>query len=287
MSEVYVLLVGSTGVGKSAHVRLLTGDEKVKVSDGAKSCTTEMSIYTGSNGYNYIDTVGAEDSENLSDEFVLNQTQRDLYKAKVKKMKIIWISNPNERESSTLQKQARYIGVIDKDIWKSVLAIVKQPSVDLETESQGIKTAIKEYCKKPDIPVPVIGYRNIDWVKSAPKRILPLSFEDRAEEYWLYSNEIHDLIIQKLNSLQATELYFEEKKCQKCSLVGEPRFSDDVKCHLDAKKVHKNGVEPKQVHPGEKQPIHDPSHKLEWYHPDDSLHHPGQAEKFHDKAHSQ
>ncbi|ETO00516.1 hypothetical protein RFI_36924 [Reticulomyxa filosa] len=164
MSEVHVLLVGSTGVGKSAHIRLLTGDEKVKVSDGAKSCTMEMSIYTGSNGYNYIDTVGAEDSRNLSDEYVLNQTQRDLYKAKVKKVKIIWISNPNERESSTLQRQARYIGVIDKGIWKSVLAIVKQPGFDLESQSQGIQTAINEYRKAPGIPVPVIGYVNIDWV---------------------------------------------------------------------------------------------------------------------------
>ncbi|ETO12065.1 hypothetical protein RFI_25312 [Reticulomyxa filosa] len=90
--------------------------------------------------------------------------------------------------------------------------------------------------------------------------------------------------MKKLNELQTTELHFEEKKCKNCSLIGDPRFSDDVSCHLLATKVHKNGVEPKQVHFGTKKAIHASNYDLEWYHPDDSLVHPGNKEKFHDKS---
>ncbi|ETO35469.1 hypothetical protein RFI_01594 [Reticulomyxa filosa] len=90
--------------------------------------------------------------------------------------------------------------------------------------------------------------------------------------------------MKKLNELQTTELHFEEKKCKNCNLIGDPRFSDDVSCHLLATKVHQNGVEPKQVHFGTKKAIHAPNYELEWYHPDDSLVHPGDKEKFHDKS---
>ncbi|ETO12064.1 hypothetical protein RFI_25311 [Reticulomyxa filosa] len=134
-----------------------------------------MSVYAGSDGYNYIDTVGAEDSRNLSDAYVLNQAQRDLYKRKVKQVKVIWISNPNERESSTIQRQAKYIGAIDKDIWKSVLVVIREPGFQLESKGQGIQTAIREYSNTSDIiTVPVIGYLNIDWVKDSPEYILHL-----------------------------------------------------------------------------------------------------------------
>ncbi|ETO23859.1 hypothetical protein RFI_13310 [Reticulomyxa filosa] len=171
----HVQLVGSTGVGKSAHISLLTGTE-VKVSDGAKSCTMETSMYEGKDDRCYIDTVGVEDSRKISDKKILNETQRDLMKHKVKRLKVIWIVNANSRETSTLQKQARFIKSMHAEIWKSVILIVRDPGTNLDRTSQGAREAIKEYGGSIFVAqIPVLGYTNIDWQKDVPTFVPRLS----------------------------------------------------------------------------------------------------------------
>jgi len=52
-----VLLVGSTGVGKSSIIKLLTGNENVKTSDAAVGCTLEYATWE-TNGWHFTDTIG-------------------------------------------------------------------------------------------------------------------------------------------------------------------------------------------------------------------------------------
>ncbi|ETO18727.1 hypothetical protein RFI_18528, partial [Reticulomyxa filosa] len=104
---------------------------------------------------------------------------------------------------------------------------------------------------------------------------------ERHEIGYYTSAEILKLLTSKLNEIGSCEINFEIKKCTKCGLECDPRYSDDISCHIAAVSAHdKNGVT-ERIHIGNKKKVHDRNYRKEWYHPSPLLVHPSGKEWYH------
>ena len=96
--EYAVVVVGTTGAGKSSVVSLFCG-KKVQVSDSTISCTKDVTIFPEieSNDYDpitnrsWVDTQGTDDSAmDDTDEKILKKIFKKLYDKKLQDVLILW-----------------------------------------------------------------------------------------------------------------------------------------------------------------------------------------------------
>ena len=137
-----VLVIGTTGTGKSSTISKCTGQD-VLVSSQSNSVTRKCQIFPDlSNSCQpvWIDTVGYDDTSRIDDEESFKNVLKFIQKEKLLKIKaIIWTILPQERKDARLQRQAEFINRFrEEEIWRNVIIVAKQPgSFSLEKACQG------------------------------------------------------------------------------------------------------------------------------------------------------
>ena len=101
-----ILVIGTTGTGKSATISKCTG-QTVEVSDQADSVTRKCQIFSDlkkSSRPVWIDTVGYDDTTRLDDEESFKSVLKFIQEENLLKIKaIIWTILPQERKDARLQ----------------------------------------------------------------------------------------------------------------------------------------------------------------------------------------
>lgn len=246
------LVVGSTGVGKSSFVNLFADGKKALVSGDGKSCTKAISCYESKctdardQTFLLIDTIGYEDSDGLTNEEISTETVRFINKQQIDSIIIFWMMNGEEKATSTLQKQAQFINSFRTTyIWHSCVIIVKEATKkSLSKKSQGARTAIEKIVNSNVNTNDIIkfGYKCIDWLKGdSLEDIEDLTPEQKKTRNILNEDGVRKLILEKSSLIDYCQVIFENHKCIKCGLIGDPRCLSPY-CHF--------GTKPKKIHPG-------------------------------------
>ena len=101
-----ILVIGTTGTGKSSTISKCTG-QSVEVSDRADSVTRKCQIFSDLNKSSrpvWIDTVGYDDTTRLDDEESFKSVLKFIQEENLLKIKaIIWTILPQERKDARLQ----------------------------------------------------------------------------------------------------------------------------------------------------------------------------------------
>ena len=101
-----ILVIGTTGTGKSSTISKCTG-QSLEVSDRADSVTRKCQIFSDLNTSSrpvWIDTVGYDDTNRLDDEESFKSVLKFIQEENLLKIKaIIWTILPQERKDARLQ----------------------------------------------------------------------------------------------------------------------------------------------------------------------------------------
>ena len=104
-----ILVIGTTGTGKSSTISKCTG-QSVEVSDRADSVTRKCQIFADLKKPSrpvWIDTVGYDDTTRLDDEESFKRVLKFIQEENLLKIKaIIWTILPQERKDARLQVSA-------------------------------------------------------------------------------------------------------------------------------------------------------------------------------------
>ena len=237
-----VLVVGSTGAGKSTLISILTG-QPVQTSNNANSTTKESETFQSClvcPGMNFVDTRGFEDSEQESDDNIFLDMIRFLNDNNLARMKaVIWCVNPNSKCSATLQRQAKFISSFDPEIWKNVIIQVKmpRPGQSLTEQAQGSVTA-GETNGGPGISRSVIGFTLKETIDES---FCSLLTNEHCEKFLYWDHErVRQQFEEKLSSIGAPiQVVFSEKQCLDCGVRGDPRLVNQ-RCHYEMGWEHRS-----------------------------------------------
>ena len=113
-----ILVIGTTGTGKSATISKCTG-QSVEVNDQADSVTRKCQIFSDLKKPSrpvWIDTVGYDDTTRVDDEESFKSVLKFIQEENLLKIKaIIWTILPQERKDARLQVTTYYgLGIILK-----------------------------------------------------------------------------------------------------------------------------------------------------------------------------
>jgi len=121
-----IILVGSTGTGKSSTIKKCTGQDVI-VGDGHQSVTKCCEVYYDENGYGWVDTEGMDDVTK-DDTEIFQDILQFLNRHNLTSVKaILWTVHLGTiRKDATLCKQAKFINAFaDKSIWNNVIIVCK------------------------------------------------------------------------------------------------------------------------------------------------------------------
>ena len=162
-----VLVIGTTGTGKSSTISKCTGQD-VLVSSQSNSVTRKCQIFPDlSNSCQpvWIDTVGYDDTSRIDDEESFKNVLKFIQKEKLLKIKaIIWTILPQERKDARLQRQAEFINRFrEQEIWRNVIIVAKQPgSFSLEKACQGAEESAKMFSPEGVRTFQKLGFTYLD-----------------------------------------------------------------------------------------------------------------------------
>jgi len=133
-----VLVVGTTGTGKTSTVNIFTGNNLL-VGDTAQAVTAgtvavEDKLHPGAPVW--VDSPGWSDTEGRSDMLVFKELLRHMQDNKLYRLKaVVWCVLPQPRMDALLQAQARFIEMFSQGgksgtIWTNVLIICKGKARD-------------------------------------------------------------------------------------------------------------------------------------------------------------
>jgi len=146
MSDSCILVVGSTGTGKSTLIGMCTG-MSVSTSGGTSECTLDIQAFQeigNETGPVWIDSVGFDGTDtNRSDEEAFQYVLRFLQEQKISHVVgIIWTVNPDDREAAKLQEQAKLINKFkEEDVWSNVIVAVKKTRGNARKDGAGALAA--------------------------------------------------------------------------------------------------------------------------------------------------
>jgi len=256
-----ILVVGTTGTGKSSTISKYTG-QNCTVSDGAHSATRQCASFPDCRGLHlpvWVDTRGYDDSADLSDQDSYRDLLKFLSSERLLKVKaIVWTVNSQERKDARLRRQADFINQFkDIEIWDNVIIVVKSPvSYNLKQGSQGAQEAAKYYAGEFS-KLQVLGFTYLDdkIPEHIRSKLLELGPEERHERLILTDAEVVQQIDSALRNIDApVQVIFEDKQCTACGIIGDKRLLPDF-CHLEQGFRHAGKL--KHYHPEE----------IEGYHP--------------------
>lgn len=238
-----IIVVGSTGTGKSSTVGKITG-AKTKSGSGHERVTTQCEIHRSLSNDNepvWVDTVGWDDAE-CEDDDTFKDILRFIDQYNITRVKaVIWNVVPNVRRDALLTGQARLINLFKEgDIWDNVVVVAKQ-SLNPEVDCQGAVKAAQLYTDKELLH---IGYRfHDDPTVSAAQRDSFRNDQARSLFNVKTDEEIRSLIKEKLSQVgPAVQVVFKTRRCLDCSASGDQRLLPSH-CHMESHFIHQGKVE--------------------------------------------
>jgi len=239
--ESCVLVVGTTGTGKTSTVNIYTGSH-LKVGEGAQAVTgttvtVRDSLHPGHPSW--IDNPGWADTEGRSDAGVFKELLRHMQNNKIYKVKaVVWCVMPQPRMDAILQAQADFIDMftVEKDkgrIWNNVVIICKgKLSKNQAEDCQGARMAAKKAYIHAN-PVS-LGYEFVsdDVLEGTTEKLRKETLR------MLTDNEIRNELEEVFSKLpECVQVVFANQQCQACGQTGDPRLMED-QCHRDKKAGH-------------------------------------------------
>jgi len=273
-SKECILVIGTTGTGKSSTIRQVTG-HTVRVSSSAESVTRQCEVFTdprsGDGGAVWIDTVGYDDTGNKDDEEIFRNILKFIQSHDLTKVRaIVWTVLPQERRDARMQRQAEFINRFrEENIWANVIIIVKQPGpgqTSLERTSQGSVEAARMFSEQGITGDRVMGFTYLD--DSVPpdfQAVLDsLDADKRRSMLYLSSEEVNARVREAVSGIrEPVKVIFEDSQCEDCGVIGDKRLLPDF-CHME--RIYDHPQPLKHFHPEE----------LRSYHPlPEETHHPG------------
>jgi len=236
-----VLLLGSTGTGKSSTINKCTG-QSIKIGDGYKPVTTHCDSYPTYENLTWIDTMGFDDPD-IDDNETFQDMLRYLHRQNLTKVKaIIWTVHPGTiRQDATLNKQAKLIDMFaEKDIWNNVIIICKQ-SMNPEYDARG---AIQASCNYNNLPkLKVTGYRFLDDPSFTAEQynLMEENIELRKVSNVLDNKDVRSRVLQKIEEIPTSiQIIFKDYRCRACGVEGDHRLLP-LFCHMEKESVHPGG----------------------------------------------
>jgi len=234
-----ILVVGTTGTGKTSTVNIYTGNN-LKVGHSAHAETGETITVEDKNHPGapaWIDNPGWSDTEGRSDAIVFKDLLKHMQTSKLHKVAaVVWCVLPQIRMDSVLQAQARFIDMFtDKGrIWSNVIILCKGKG-PAESAAEDCKGAVMA-AKKANVHAEP---RTVGYQFATAKVLAGASEEFRREELRsLTDPEIREKLEAELSSLPPSiQVVFANKRCQACGQTGDPRLMEDT-CHRGLKKGH-------------------------------------------------
>jgi len=241
-----VLVVGTTGTGKTSTVNIYTGSN-LTVGEGAQAVTGTTIAVEDENHLNapkWIDNPGWADTEGRSDALLFKELLRHMQNNKLCKVKaVVWCVLPQPRMDSMLQAQAKFIDMctVGEDagkIWSNVVIICKGKLAKTAFEDcQGARMAAKKVYVHADPKC--LGY------EFATDEVLEGTSEKLRKETLriLTKDEVRTQLENTFQLLPpCVQVVFSNQKCQACGQTGDPRLMDD-KCHRKKKGGHVGTLE--------------------------------------------
>jgi len=236
-----VLVVGTTGTGKTSTVNIFTGND-LRVGDSAQAVTgstiaVEDQLHPGAPVW--IDNPGWSDTEGRSDNKVFKELLHHMQDNKLYNVAaVVWCVLPQPRMDALLQSQARFIEMFTTGnksgrIWSNVLIVCKGKLAKTSFDDcQGARMAAKKANVHADPKY--IGY------EFARDEVLEGVSEKLRKETlrMLTIDEIRQELEVIFESLPpCIQVVFANQKCQACGQTGDSRLMED-KCHRNKKQGH-------------------------------------------------
>ena len=137
-----IIVVGSTGTGKSTLIGLCTGST-VATSCGTDECTMDIQAFKergNEDGPVWVDSVGFDGTDSSrSDEEAFQYILRFLQEQRISHVVgVIWTVNPDVRMTAKLQEQAKRINMLKEgSVWDNVIIAVKKTRGNARSDGAG------------------------------------------------------------------------------------------------------------------------------------------------------
>ena len=198
-----IIVVGTTGTGKSSTIAKYTG-QTVRVSSGPESQTRHCEIFKnnrecdGSQDAVWIDTVGYDDTNRLSDQSSFQEVLRFLDDHDLRDVRaIVWTVMPQERKDARLQKQAEFINLFKEgEVWENVIILAKQPGgYNVDLACQGALEAARSHAWE-NSRIRAVGFTYMDSSipRSVGKTLQNLDPEDRRRMLLVTDDDVHQIL---------------------------------------------------------------------------------------------
>ena len=269
-----ILVIGTTGTGKSATISKMTGEAgaAVEVSGRAESVTRQCEVVPQPDTrLVWVDTVGYDDTGGGDDEATFRSILQFIQGEQLTRVRaVVWTVLPQERRDARLQRQADFINRFREErIWSNVILVVKQPGPggsSLLRASQGPVEAARRFSEDGIDSQRILGFTYLDDnVPQDFRTVLDnIDADKRQAMLYLTVDEVIDKIQEAVESISdPVQVIFEDVRCEDCGIVGDRRLLPDF-CHMEKMYTHPQPLS--HFHPAE----------LESYHPlPEEPHHPG------------
>lgn len=247
-----VMVVGTTGTGKSSTINLYTGCKPPQAtSSGDESVQHNIEMVNDLNhpeGPPWIDNPGWLDI-NKADSDIFKNMLRHLQNNKIKRIKaVIWNVFGQNRVDNNLASQAKFIDqFLDNTIWSNVI-IITRGYVD-ENDWGGALKAAKN-CFNGANPT-CLGYKFVtkedkERIRNGLQKIKNEEAKIQAEEmmkterhndHKFTDGEIKVMLEDIMIALEPLPIKFDKKKCLDCGQVNDIRLMEDI-CHKEKVKGH-------------------------------------------------
>eukprot|EP01083_Nonionella_stella_P022463 62137_1 len=278
-----IVVVGTTGTGKSSLINLFCGNVAV-IGHGVHSKTKDSHLFseTADKGRFWLDSQGANDSDGVDDEKVLTDALRKLYDQKIGNIKIIWCIEGGrfDKAKHEFTLQAKFIKILGNNAWNSTIIIQKggRPNpklIDGLLAAANAQGSDIHYGDRRLFGFTGTQYGNgkhlenddqyQDWLEDFGDNQAKLN--QKFAKFGYYTNrQIMDLVNQRLGTLHSLQITFTISKCTKCGVTGDTRFIF-APCHVAEEQHHPKEIE--NYHPGTytSRMIHTGSHQRYTSHP--------------------
>lgn len=247
-----VMVVGTTGTGKSSTINLYTGCKPPQAtSSGDESVQQKIEMVKDLNhpeGPPWIDNPGWQDIKKADSDIFKNML-RHLQNNKIKRIKaVIWNVFGQNRADNNVASQAKFINQFaDSEIWSNVIIITR--GYVNEYDGQGAVKAAKN-CFNGAQPT-CLAYKfvtkedeerisnGVQKVKNeeAKLQVEEMMKTERHNDHKYTDKEIKVMLEDIMKTLTPVPIKFNNKRCLDCGQVSDERLMEDI-CHKEKVKGH-------------------------------------------------
>eukprot|EP01083_Nonionella_stella_P211485 764627_1 len=235
-----MLVIGTTGSGKSRTCQLLTGRD-VPSGHGPESKTRHTTMYESTYDPNmrFVDTMGTQDSQKqYTDGEILKQSLQYLHKEKINISKVIWClaSGDQRRSTVALKDEAEFINglkghITDEgkeddalSVWDSVL-IVKQGEGNMTGPIQAAQSVEPAYNQDD---AHIFRYTCKEWLKQVVKVPVRKKCKEMSDDAYANLVKLYDEI-DRAREVELKKLkYIPEAAHEECGFYTKERAREII-----------------------------------------------------------